>query len=117
MSTLAGVAVVKIRVTPLEGWGRIIKRGFDIVGSAYGLLLIAPLLAVIAAVIAVADRRPVLFRQEQIGRAGETFRILKFRTMGTASPAGLRWRCSTSSAARTWWRSSSASRRSRTTRG
>ena len=39
---------------------------------------------VIAAVIAVADGRPVLFRQERIGRAGETFRILKFRTMGTA---------------------------------
>ena len=84
VSTLAGVAVVKIRVTPLEGWGRIIKRGFDIVGSACGLLLIAPLLAVIAAVIAVADRGPVLFRQERLGRAGETFRILKFRTMRTA---------------------------------
>ena len=84
VSTLAGVAVVKIRVTPLEGWGRIIKRGFDIVGSACGLLLIAPLLAVIAVVIAVVDGRPVMFRQERIGRAGETFRILKFRTMRTA---------------------------------
>jgi exopolysaccharide biosynthesis polyprenyl glycosylphosphotransferase len=84
VSTLAGVAVIKIRQTPLEGWGRIIKRGFDIVGAACGLLLIAPLLAVIAAVIAVADGVPVMFRQERLARGGETFRILKFRTMRTA---------------------------------
>ena len=84
VSTLAGVAVVKIRVTPHEGWGRIIKRGFDIVGAAFGLLLIAPLLLVIAALIAVVDGGPVLFRQERLARAGETFKILKFRTMRTA---------------------------------
>jgi undecaprenyl-phosphate galactose phosphotransferase len=81
VSTLAGVAVVKIRVTPHEGWGRIIKRGFDIVGAAFGLLLIAPLLLLIALVIAVVDPGPVLFRQERLARAGDTFKILKFRTM------------------------------------
>jgi len=81
VSTLAGVAVVKIRVTPHEGWGRIIKRGFDIVGAVFGLLLIAPLLLLIAAAIAVVDPGPVLFRQERLARAGETFKILKFRTM------------------------------------
>ena len=81
LGSLAGVAVVKVRQTPLEGWGRIIKRGFDVVGALAGLLLVLPVLAVVAAVIAIAEPGPVVFRQERLGRAGRPFQILKFRTM------------------------------------
>ncbi len=81
VGSLAGVAVVKVRQTPLEGWGRIIKRGFDVVGALVGLLLVCPLLAVVAAVIALGDPGPVLFWQERLARGGRPFRILKFRTM------------------------------------
>ena len=55
------------------------KRSLDVVASAAGLLLLAPVLAAVALVV----RRdgPVLFRQERVGRGGRTFRIWKFRTM------------------------------------
>lgn len=57
------------------------KRAFDIVCSAIGLLLLAPLLIVIAALVALDSPGPILFRQERVGRYGRRFRIHKFRTM------------------------------------
>ena len=57
------------------------KRLFDILVSGLGLLLLAPLLLVIAVIVRLSSRGPVLFRQERVGRDGRLFRILKFRTM------------------------------------
>lgn len=55
------------------------------------LLLSLPLQALVAAAILIRDGRPVLFRQERLGRHGEPFLLIKFRTMTTESrdPAGL----------------------------
>jgi lipopolysaccharide/colanic/teichoic acid biosynthesis glycosyltransferase len=47
------------------------------------LILLAPLLAVVTLLILVRDGLPILFRQTRIGRNGEPFLILKFRTMRT----------------------------------
>jgi lipopolysaccharide/colanic/teichoic acid biosynthesis glycosyltransferase len=60
---------------------RALKRAFDLVTSALALPVLSPVLLVIAALIFFADGRPVLFRQERAGRAGQVFRINKFRTM------------------------------------
>jgi lipopolysaccharide/colanic/teichoic acid biosynthesis glycosyltransferase len=63
-----------------------IKRALDLVAAVLGLLLLAPLFAVIAIAIKVDSPGPVFFRQERVGRHGRLFRIFKFRTM-TAEPA------------------------------
>jgi lipopolysaccharide/colanic/teichoic acid biosynthesis glycosyltransferase len=57
----------------------LVKRSLDVVASAAGLVLLAPLLAAIA--LAVGRDGPVFFRQERVGRGGRIFRIWKFRTM------------------------------------
>lgn len=57
------------------------KRLLDVVVSAFGLVVLSPLLVVIAAAIAVDGGRPVLFRQERVGLHGRAFRVIKFRTM------------------------------------
>lgn len=57
------------------------KRVFDLVVAALGLLLAAPVMAVIAVAIKCDSRGPVLFRQDRVGRGGRIFRIHKFRTM------------------------------------
>lgn len=59
----------------------ITKRAFDLLASALGLLLLAPLLLGVALLIKLDSSGPVFFRQERVGRAGRLFRIRKFRTM------------------------------------
>jgi lipopolysaccharide/colanic/teichoic acid biosynthesis glycosyltransferase len=66
---------------PLGLLARALKRTFDILGSAFALVLFAPLLLVAALAIKLGSSGPVLFRQERVGRNFRRFRILKFRTM------------------------------------
>ena len=58
-----------------------LKRILDVVGSAFGLLLLLPMLVVVAVIIKLDSPGPVFFRQERIGRGGRSFRIFKFRSM------------------------------------
>jgi lipopolysaccharide/colanic/teichoic acid biosynthesis glycosyltransferase len=62
------------------------KRIFDILVSVLGLVLVSPLFLLIAMLIKLDSRGPVLFRQERIGRAFRPFLIYKFRTMVKDAP-------------------------------
>jgi lipopolysaccharide/colanic/teichoic acid biosynthesis glycosyltransferase len=53
----------------------------DIVAATLGLLLLLPVIFAIALAIAVNSGKPVLFRQQRVGRNGREFHLLKFRTM------------------------------------
>ena len=57
------------------------KRLFDIVVAATGLLVLAPIAALIAIAIKLSDGGPVLFAQERVGRLGRVFNAYKFRSM------------------------------------
>jgi lipopolysaccharide/colanic/teichoic acid biosynthesis glycosyltransferase len=57
------------------------KRTIDIVGSAFGLLVAAPLLLLIVLAIKCTSRGPALFRQLRIGQYGAPFVFFKFRSM------------------------------------
>ncbi len=58
-----------------------VKRTIDIVGAVVLLILVLPLLALVVAAIVADSRGPVLFRQVRHGLGGQTFTVLKFRTM------------------------------------
>lgn len=60
---------------------QIVKRMIDVMGSAFLLLILSPLLAAIAIAIKLTSKGPVIFRQERLGQFGARFRCLKFRTM------------------------------------
>jgi lipopolysaccharide/colanic/teichoic acid biosynthesis glycosyltransferase len=64
---------------------RILKRAFDIVVCALASIVLLPVFLMIAVVIKVDSRGPVLFRQVRIGLKGKPFVILKFRTMRPGS--------------------------------
>jgi sugar transferase EpsL len=64
-----------------------IKRGFDILGATIALVVLSPLLAGVAAFVALRLGRPVLFAQDRAGRHGRAFRMRKFRTMTDARDA------------------------------
>jgi lipopolysaccharide/colanic/teichoic acid biosynthesis glycosyltransferase len=58
-----------------------LKRIVDVSGSLAGLVVLAPLFAVIGAAIVIDDGFPVFFRQTRVGRNGRLFTIIKFRSM------------------------------------
>lgn len=66
------------------------KRAFDLAAATIGLVLLAPLMAVIAVLIKRDSHGPVIFKQERVGLGGKLFTLLKFRTMrigpGDAGP-------------------------------
>lgn len=66
----------------------IIKRAFDIVFSALGLILLAPILLLIAILIKLDSKGPVLFIQGRVGKNNKDFNIYKFRTMRKQSEKG-----------------------------
>lgn len=57
------------------------KRVIDVTLGSVGLLLFAPVLIVIAALVKAQDGGPVFFRQQRVGRGGRRFHMWKFRTM------------------------------------
>lgn len=58
-----------------------IKRLIDLLGSLVGIIVISPLLLFIALSIKTTSKGPVFFKQERLGKNGEKFKIIKFRTM------------------------------------
>jgi lipopolysaccharide/colanic/teichoic acid biosynthesis glycosyltransferase len=75
------VSLVRRATTGRGPHTSIAKRGFDLVVASLALLLLTPVLLLIAAMIRLDTRGPVLFRQVRVGRGGRTFEIRKFRTM------------------------------------
>ncbi len=93
-SRMTDVAGPRIHRTPVEGLplmsveaprydgGRYLsKRVFDVGLSGVLMVLLSPLFLVIAALIKLGDRGPVLFRQDRVGVNGSAFQMTKFRSM------------------------------------
>jgi Undecaprenyl-phosphate glucose phosphotransferase len=75
------VPFIHLRESPLYGWNRVLKRGFDLVFGAVALLVALPLMLAIAVALKLSSPGPVLYAQERMGLDGRRFRMLKFRTM------------------------------------
>jgi exopolysaccharide biosynthesis polyprenyl glycosylphosphotransferase len=80
-STLAGFPLMTFRQTPLDGWGRIVKRLIDLLLSFIGIVLLSPVFLIIAMLIKITDPGPVLFGHTRISRGGKKVKVYKFRTM------------------------------------
>lgn len=78
---VAGLPLVHVERPQAMEASRWIKRAFDIVGSAALIVFFAPLMGVLALAIKLEDGGPVIFRQQRVGRRGELFDCLKFRSM------------------------------------
>jgi len=77
----AEMPVLRFRRADLAGPEAVLRRAIDLVGSALGLVLLAPILASIAVAVRCTSPGPALFRQERVGHRGRRFTMLKFRTM------------------------------------
>ncbi len=88
VSELDGVPILALRQTPLYGWNAIVKRGFDLVVGSICLLIAAVPMALVAVLVKLSSRGPVLYRQRRMGLDGSEFTMLKFRTMRADAEAG-----------------------------
>lgn len=78
---IAGIPIIEIKRTPLDGWGKIVKRGVDVLGSLMLILLFSPILFITALLIVLETGRPVIFLNTRVGQAGRHFELFKFRSM------------------------------------
>jgi exopolysaccharide biosynthesis polyprenyl glycosylphosphotransferase len=76
-----GLPLLHVEIPHFEGGKHVLKRGLDVVVAGIALVLLAPLLVALAIAIRLDSPGPALFAQERVGRGGQTFRILKFRSM------------------------------------
>jgi exopolysaccharide biosynthesis polyprenyl glycosylphosphotransferase len=86
---VAGLPLIHVETPRYEGAKKFAKRGFDMVASGLGIILLSPVLAVIALTVRLSTPGPVLFRQERVGYNGDRFNMLKFRSMVTDAEAQL----------------------------
>lgn len=80
-STIAGIPVIEVKRTRLEGWGRLYKRTLDVIGSLFLIVLTSPIMLLAALAVILESKGPAIFRNERVGRHGEKFDVLKFRSM------------------------------------
>lgn len=81
VETLAGVPIMEFRRSPLDGWGRIIKRLVDLFGSFFLIIITSPLMILAAILVKLTSKGPVFYKQERIGFENRPFNFLKFRSM------------------------------------
>jgi exopolysaccharide biosynthesis polyprenyl glycosylphosphotransferase len=83
MRPVAGLPLLHLEQPQAGEAGGLSKRAFDVTFSLLALLLLSPLLLAVAVLVKAHDGGPVFFRQSRVGRGGETFQMLKFRSMVT----------------------------------
>lgn len=92
VDTVAGIPLISLRPTPLNGWGRVGKRIFDFLGSIFFLILTTPIWLVTAIAIKLDSRGPIFFTRKddgskvvRVGKHGKNFWFVKFRSMRAKS--------------------------------
>lgn len=85
---VAGLPVITLQQSPLQGGSRLVKAIEDRLLSALILLLISPLMLVIAAAVKASSPGPVFYRQERVSWNGRRFRMFKFRSMPVDAEKG-----------------------------
>jgi len=85
---LAGLPIVEVKKTPLDGWGRVTKRIIDIIGSSVLILLTSPIMLLVVIAIKLDSRGPIFFSRlddgsplYRMGQGSKKIRYFKFRSM------------------------------------
>jgi len=77
----AGLALLEVKHTPLEGWGKLIKRTVDIAGALVGLLVLLAVLPFVALAIRLESAGPIIIGLKRVREGGQAFTLYKFRSM------------------------------------
>lgn len=78
---IAGIPIVEIMHTPLQGWRHIYKRIIDIILSLLAIIFFGPLMIATAIAVRLDSAGPIIYRNQRVGENGRVFGTLKFRSM------------------------------------
>ncbi len=81
LNSVAGLPLVEIKGTPLDGWRRVYKRLFDLVLSILLIIILSPLLLILAILVGLTSSGPMIVGLERVGAKNRLFKIYKFRSM------------------------------------
>jgi len=81
LHTVEGVPLVGLAPPRLSRSSYVLKRAMDLVLTVPGIIVLAPLLAIIAVAVKLDSRGPVIYQHERVGRRGNLINVKKFRTM------------------------------------
>ena len=81
LKDLEGVPLIRVKGLALSPWNTFIKRTFDVVTAIVLLLLLSPIFLFLILLVKMTSKGPVFFLQERVGLNGETFKVIKFRSM------------------------------------
>lgn len=81
MSNIFGALLINVSTEVMPIWQVTLKRLLDVFVSLISVILLTPLYFVLALLVKFSSPGPIFFLQERIGKNGETFNIIKFRTM------------------------------------
>src|SRR6185437_15242743 len=73
--------VMELHWKPIPALGLVVKRVFDVIGTAFGLIVLSPILVATAIAIRLDSRGPALYASPRVGKKGRKFICYKFRTM------------------------------------
>lgn len=92
IETIGKSKLINMRVNRLEnmGWA-MLKRGFDLLASGLGLVILSPLFLIIAIGVKCSSPGPILFRQKRVGYQRKEFMMLKFRSMRVNNEQDTAW--------------------------
>ncbi|NNM64219.1 MAG: undecaprenyl-phosphate glucose phosphotransferase [Burkholderiales bacterium] len=81
VTEIGGMPMMDLSVSPMQGVNRLVKRAEDLLLGSVFLLLASPVMLLIAAGVKLTSKGPVFYKQQRVGWNGQTFNILKFRSM------------------------------------
>jgi len=81
INSIYGAPLIEVTPEIMKPWEESLKRLVDLVVSLFVIVVGSPVWLLVAAVIKIDSKGPVLYRQERVGKNGRVFDILKFRSM------------------------------------
>ena len=81
LEVFLGEPLVEIKNTSLEGWGKIIKRGFDVMGALVGIILFGPIMLITTIITWIDSGFPAIYFNRRVNHKGGEFDLYKVRYM------------------------------------
>ena len=80
---IQNIIALEYKHSQLDGRSLILKRIFDVVWAIFALILLSPVLLLIAIAIKLESKGPIIYKSKRVGKWGQLFTFLKFRSMYT----------------------------------